>query len=350
MRKRSLTSYLCAASVIALATSSGQAAAETPRANGETLGIQNYASTTGNVHAIIANEKGFCEKYNFKCEIRTINSTSLGLQALVGKTIDIAQGGADLVGAAAVAGAEVVIVGTSMPASVLSISVRNDVPLPSRDTGYPGIMNDFRGKRIGVSARGSSSEKSFNALLKDVGLKPEDVTYVAVGAPSTTYTALAVGKQIDAAIMIQPLTQICRFNNTCETILDMTIGEGPKSLEATTGANIVFTARKEMVESNPKLMEAFYAAMTDAAAWLHDPKNFEELVQIYTPMISFGDMAGADEMRRNWIKSVIPAYSKDLKVKVSALQQLMDFSFENRIIDVKVEAKRVLWDKAPQTP
>ena len=31
-------------------------------------------------------------------------------------------------------------------------------------------------------------------------------------------------------------------------------------------------------------------------------------------------MAGADEMRRNWIKSVIPAYSKDLKVKVSALQ------------------------------
>jgi NitT/TauT family transport system substrate-binding protein len=350
MRKRSLTSYLCAASVVALGISSGQAAAETPRANGETLGIQNYASTTGNMHAIIAKEKGFCEKYNFKCEIKVINSTSLGLQALIGKTIDIAQGGADLVGAAAVAGAEVVIVGTSMPASVLSVSVRNDVPLPSRDKGYPGIMNDFRGKRIGVSARGSSSEKSFNAMLKDAGLKPEDVTYVAVGAPSTTYTALAVGKQIDAAIMIQPLTQICRFNNTCETIVDMTIGEGPKSLEGTIGANIVFTARKEMVESNPKLMEAFYAAMADAAAWLHDPTNFEELVKIYTPMISFGDMAGADEMRRNWIKSVIPAYSKDLKVKVSALQQLMDFSLENKIIDVKVEAKRVLWDKAPQTP
>ena len=61
-------------------------------------------------------------------------------------------------------------------------------------------------------------------------------------------------------------------------------------------------------------------------------------------------MAGADEMRRNWIKSVIPAYSKDLKVKVSALQEIMDFSLENKIIDVKVEAKRVLWDKAPQTP
>jgi ABC-type nitrate/sulfonate/bicarbonate transport system substrate-binding protein len=350
MKKQSFSFNLCAASAIVLATSSGQAAAQTPRANGETLGIQNYASTTGNMHAIIAKEKGFCEKYNFKCEIRTINSTSLGLQALVGKTIDITQSGADLVGAAAAAGAEVVIVGTSLPANVLSISVRNDVPVPSRDKGYPGIMNDFKGRRIGVSARGSSSEKHFNAMLKDAGLKPGDVTYVAVGAPSTTYTALAIGKQIDAAIMYQPLTQICQFNKTCETVIDMTIGEGSKSLEATIGANIVFAARKEMVESNPKLMEAFYAAMTDAAAWFHDPKNFDELVKIYTPIISFGDMAGADEMRRNWIKGVLPAYSKDLKVKVSALQELMDFSLENKIIDVKVEAKRVLWDKAPQTP
>src|SRR4030095_3715672 len=97
-------------------------------------------------------------------------------------------------------------------------------------------------------------------------------------------------------------------------------------------------------------MEAFTAAMTHAAAWFNDPKNFDELVKIYTPIISFGDMAGADEMRRNWIKSVIPAYSKDLKVKVSALQEIMDFSLENKIIDVKVEAKRVLWEKAPQTP
>ena len=174
------------------------ALAQAPKANGETVGIQNYASTTGNMHAIIAKEKGFCEKYNFKCEIKTINSTSLGLQALVGKTIDFTQGGADLVGAAVVAGAEVVIVGTSLPANVLSISVRNDVPMPSRDKGYPAIMNDFKGKRIGVAARGSSSEKYFNAMLKDAGLKPEDVTYVAVGAPNTAYTALAIGKQIDA--------------------------------------------------------------------------------------------------------------------------------------------------------
>ncbi|EGP10307.1 extracellular solute-binding protein [Bradyrhizobiaceae bacterium SG-6C] len=337
-------------SAVALVGMSGYATAQAPRAAGETVAIQNYASTTGNMHAIIAKEKGLCEKYNFKCEIKTINSTSLGLQALVGKTIDIVQGGSELVGAAVVAGAEVVIVGTSLPANVLAISVRNDVPMPNRNKGYPAIMSDFKGRRIGVAARGTTSEKYFNAMLKDVGLKPEDVTYIAVGAPNTTYMALTVSKQIDAAIIYQPLTQLCQFNKTCETVIDMTIGEGPKALEATIGANVVFVARKEMVEKNPKLMEAFYAAMTDAAAWFNDPKNFDELVKIYTPTISFGDVTGADEMRRSWIKSIIPSYSKDLRVKVSALQEIMDFSLENKIIDVKVDARRVLWNKAPQTP
>jgi ABC-type nitrate/sulfonate/bicarbonate transport system substrate-binding protein len=136
-----------------LPPSQASAAAQTPRANGETVGIQNYASTTGNMHAIIAKEKGFCEKYNFKCEIKILNSTSLGLQALVGKSIDFTHSGADLVGAAVVAGAEVVIVGTAMPANVLSISVRKDVPMPSRDKGYPAIMNDFR-------ASGSASPRA----------------------------------------------------------------------------------------------------------------------------------------------------------------------------------------------
>jgi hypothetical protein len=55
-------------------------------------------------------------------------------------------------------------------------------------------------------------------------------------------------------------------------------------------------------------------------------------------------------MRRSWIKSVIPAYSKDLVVKRSGLQQILNDSYEQKIIDKKLDAKDVLWDKAPQIP
>src|SRR5947208_675406 len=95
---------------ISLFAMAGAASAQTPKANGETLKIHNYSGTTGNMHAIVAKAKGFCEKYNFHCELATINSTSLGLQALIGKSIDVTQGGADLVAASILARAAIRIV------------------------------------------------------------------------------------------------------------------------------------------------------------------------------------------------------------------------------------------------
>lgn len=326
------------------------AAAQSPRANGETLKFQNYAGSPGNMHAVVAKAKGFCEKYNFHCELANINSVALGLQALIGKSIDVTQGGADLVAASIIAGADIAVVGLSQPAKSVSISVRNDLALPNRPKGYPTIMRDFKGKRIGVAARGTSSEKYFNMMLAEGGLKPEDVTYVAVGNPFTGYASLTIGRQIDAIIMYQPLPELCKFNKTCETVIDMTIGEGPASVAASTGANVIFAMRRETADSNPMLMRAFYAAMTDAAAWFADPANFEELRSIYTPLVSFGDMRGADEMRNNLMRDIVPAYSRDLVVKRSALQQILDDAYDQKIIDRPLNTSDVLWSKAPQVP
>ncbi len=329
------------------AVSASAAFAQAPKAAGETVNIQNYQGTTGNMHAIVAEAKGLCDKYNFKCAIKAINSTSVGLQALVGKSIDVTQGGADLTAAAVAAGADVKIVGTSLPASVLSVSTRNDVPLPSKAKGYPEIMKDFKGLKVGVSARGTSSEWLFNTMLADGGLKPSDVTYVAIGGPATAYTALVVGKQIDAVIMFQPLTQLCRFNKNCDTVVDMTIGEGPAKVKAQDGASVIFAMRGDMVAANPQLVASIQAAFRDAAVWFNDPANFEELVKIYTPLISFGDLPGADQLRRDWIKSVLFAYSKDLKVGRAALKSIIDYNIEAGLISKPVAVEDVVTSATP---
>jgi NitT/TauT family transport system substrate-binding protein len=322
------------------------ALAQAPKANGETLNIQNYAGTTGNMHAVVAKAKGLCTKYNFTCELKTLNSGTLGLQALVGKTIDVSLTGTLLAAQTVAAGGDVVIVGTSLPNNVLAVSVRNDVPLPNKSKGYPAIMKDFKGLKVGETARGAG-EALFNHMLREAGMQPSDVTYVAVGGPATAYAALAVGKQIDAVIMFQPLTQLCQFNKTCATVIDMTAGEGPAAVAAMNGAQVPFVMRREMADGNQALVQAFYAAMRDAAAWFNDPSNFEELVKIYTPLISFGDLPGADELRRNWIKSVISAYSKDLSVKRSSVKAIIDFYTAAKELDKPVDPAKLVWDKAP---
>ena len=143
--------------------------------------------------------------------------------------------------------------------------------------------------------RSSSSERT---SLGEGGLKPEDVTYVAIGNPVTGYAALAIGKQIDAIIMYQPLTQICQFNKTCETVIDMTINEGPKSVAATSGANVIFGMRREMADGNPELMKAFYeglkagkskgAALREAERTLRTDERYRH-PYYWAPFILIGD-------------------------------------------------------------
>src|SRR5262249_8948872 len=107
-----------AALAAAVMMSAATAQAQTPRANGEALVIQNYAGTTGNMHAVIAQKKGFCEKYNFKCELRTMRTGPEGLKALSDRTIDIAQIGPDLV--AESGDKNLVLLGLSVAPVVLS--------------------------------------------------------------------------------------------------------------------------------------------------------------------------------------------------------------------------------------
>ena len=184
-------------------------------------------------------------------------------------------------------------------------------------------------------------------MLRDAGLQPSDVTYVAVGGPATAYTSMVVGKQVDAVMIFEPLKALCNHTKLCKMVVDLTIGEGPDIARRVEGAGVVLVARRDYVEANPALITAYYAAMKDAAAWMQDPANFEELVQIYTPLIGFGDIPGADDLRRSWIKSTIPLYSKELKVSRDAVKSTIAFGVEYKTLEKSVDVAKIVWDKAP---
>ena len=73
--------------------------------------------------------------------------------------------------------------------------------------------------------------------------------------------------------------------------------------------------------------------MKDAVTWANDPANFEEVIKIYTPLISFGEMQDADALRRNWIKSILPLYSKDLKVDRKAVAAALEFHLAAKTLE-----------------
>jgi NitT/TauT family transport system substrate-binding protein len=332
---------------VVLAGASPGVQAATATAHGETLQIQMIGGSLANYPAFLASKTGLCEKHNFHCEMKSINSAPLAFQALVGGSIDIALGGPELVGTSHEAGSDLIIISTLRQDSPFSVSVRADLDMPHKAQGFPAIMQDFKGRKVGVGGRGTPPELQFNAMLAAAGLGAGDVTYVGVGGPPTAYPALTVGKTIDALILFEPIPTLCKVNKQCETVIDMTKGQGPEPLRIMNGAAIALVARRADVEKNPDLYRAFNAASGEAVAWAKDPAHFDEVVSLYSKVISFGGAANEDALRREFIRVELDSSSPKMETSRPALQAIMDFQLANKVLKSRIDIADILWSEAP---
>src|SRR5690606_17808513 len=80
-------------------------------------------------------------------------------------------------------------------------------------------LADLKGKKIGVTAPGSSTNMMVNFVLASAGLKPNDVSIVGVGASSGALAALRSG-QIDAIANLDPVISMLEQKNEIKVIAD----------------------------------------------------------------------------------------------------------------------------------
>ncbi|HVR88945.1 MAG TPA: ABC transporter substrate-binding protein [Candidatus Limnocylindria bacterium] len=143
----------------------------------------------------IAADNGTFLKNGIDVEVVSISS-ALGVAALLaGETGAAAIGGSEVLSAVA-GGAELAIVGTTVGVYPHQFEVAPEIK----------TIADLKGKKIGVSSIGSSSDIATRVLLKRLGLDPtKDVTIIAVGSTDTRTAALLSGA-IQAAVTLVPDT------------------------------------------------------------------------------------------------------------------------------------------------
>ncbi len=126
---------------------------------------------------------------------------------------------------------------------------------------------DLKGKKIGVSAPGSSTNMMANLLLSRAGLKPGDVSYIGVGTSAGALTALRSG-QIDAISNIDPVMTMLEQKGDVKILADTRTLKG--TLEVFGGpmpAGCLY-APQEFIQRNPNTCQALANAMVHALKWL----------------------------------------------------------------------------------
>ncbi|SFC36478.1 NitT/TauT family transport system substrate-binding protein [Polaromonas sp. OV174] len=126
---------------------------------------------------------------------------------------------------------------------------------------------DLKGKRIGVSAPGSSTNMMANLVLSRAGLKASDVSFIGVGTAAGALTALRSG-QIDAMSNTDPVMTMLEQKNEVKIISDTRTLKGTLEVFGGPMPAACLYAPMDFIQKHPNTCQALANAIVHGLKWL----------------------------------------------------------------------------------
>jgi len=128
-------------------------------------------------------------------------------------------------------------------------------------------LADLKGKRIGVSAPGSSTNMAASMVLARSGIKPSEVSFIGVGTAAGAITALRSG-QIDAISNIDPVMTMLEQKGDVRIIYDTRTLKGTQEVFGGNMPAACLYAPNDYIVKNPNTCQALANAIVHALKWL----------------------------------------------------------------------------------
>jgi NitT/TauT family transport system substrate-binding protein len=137
---------------------------------------------------------------------------------------------------------------------------------PKTMAGYRNVA-DLKGKKIGVTAPGSSTNIMVNFFLAKAGLKPSDVSIVGVGGGNGAVAAMRSG-QVDAMSNLDPVITLLARSGDLKIIADTrVVAESDKLFGGPMPAGCLY-APQPFIDKSPATAQALTNAMVRANKWI----------------------------------------------------------------------------------
>jgi NitT/TauT family transport system substrate-binding protein len=231
----------------------------------------------------IAEQLKYFADEGLEVEIVDFAGGARALQAVVG-------GSADVVSGAFEHTLNMQAKGQPMRAFVLQGRAPQIVLAVSTKT-MPGFKSvaDLKGRKIGVTAPGSSTSIMSNFVLAKAGIKAADVSYVGVGASQGAVAAMRAG-QIDAISNLDPVITILQRAGDIRIISDT---RDPAESERVFGGPMpaaCLYAPAAFTDKNPNTAQALANAIVRANKWIQQAGP-SDVIKVVPEAYLLGDRA-----------------------------------------------------------
>jgi len=252
---------------------------------------------------VLALQLGEFERAGLAVELVDLKGGSDALRAVLGGSADVVSGYFDhcVNLAAKKQELQAFVVYDRYPGEVLVVSPAH--------TGEIKSIRDLAGKKVGVTAPGSSTDFFLKYLLKKNGLDPAGTSVIGVGVGATAIAAMEQG-QIDAAVMLDPSVTVLQGSHpdlrilsdtrTQKDTLEVFGGEYP-------GGALYSTAA--WVALHDKEAQALTDAILNTLAWIHAHSPEDIMAKMPPQMVGKNK-----ELYLAALRNTIPMYSETGKM------------------------------------
>jgi NitT/TauT family transport system substrate-binding protein len=209
----------------------------------------------------IAEQLGYFKAEGLDLKIVDFAGGSQALRALVGGSAEVVSGAFEHTLNMQAKGQKlraIALMGRA-PQIVLGIN-------PKTMAGFKTIA-DLKGKKIGVTAPGSSTNVVVNFVLAKAGLKPSDVSIIGVGAGNGAVAAMRSG-QVDAISNLDPVISLLLRSNDLKIVTDTRIvAEADKLFGGPMPAACLYV-KQDFLDKHPRTAQALTTAIVRANQWI----------------------------------------------------------------------------------
>jgi NitT/TauT family transport system substrate-binding protein len=209
----------------------------------------------------ISEQLGYFKAEGLEVEISDFAGGAKALQALIGNSADVVSGAY-----------EHTINMQAKNQFIQSFVLQGRAPQIAVGVSTKAMPNyrtlaDLKGKKIGVSAPGSSTNMVANLVLSRAGIKASDVSYVGVGTSAGALAALRSG-QIDAMSNTDPVMTMLEQRGDVKIISDTRTLKGTQEVFGGPMPAACFYTHTEFVQRNPNTCQALANAIVHGLKWL----------------------------------------------------------------------------------
>ena len=341
--------FCCAASFAAFigVTVSATAASAQPVdacVTKDVVKLQEYAGLIHNIVPWVGIEAGIFDRHCLEIIMVPISSGPAAYAASL-------QGGVDFISTAP----ETLLVPYSQGMNVKFVAgintsihyamvVRPDLDLPSEAEGFPAVMKDLVGKRIGVNALGSTTHALARTNFVAAGINPDEANWVAYGAPAAGFAALENGT-LDAIEVFSDGMDIAAAITGGKIIGDLrdpTTASLP-IINKMRGVSLSWAAQSSYIEKNREVVNRFVIANSEAIGWARNPGNFEEVLRLVRENAPSPEgVEDSEGLLLTRVNGYLPQLND--KLSVSSLEAWAQFALDNGRIPEPVNMGTLIWE------